>query len=133
MAGARVYWLCVFLGEPGAELTPFTNSATDGWEDDLDHPREAKELVFALESSWAIVGGCLEHWTREMLDAEFRRERDGKTQVLTRQSVLMRLITHDASHVGEISQTLGMHGLKEIDLWTGRITRQEEAPDAPSS
>jgi len=60
----------------------------------------------------------------EMLDAEFRREREGKIQVFTRQSVLMRLITHDASHAGEISQTLGMHGFKDLDLWTGRVARQ---------
>lgn len=120
LAVARVYWLCAFLGEPGAERTPFTDPANEGWEDDLDHPRQANKLVFALESSWAIVAGCLERWTLEMLEAEFERERDGKIQVLTRQSVLMRLITHDASHAGEISQTLGMHGLKELDLWTGR-------------
>lgn len=124
LALTRVYWLCVFLGEPGAERTPFTDSAREGWEDDLDHPRRPDELVFALESSWAIVARCLERWTPEMLDAEFERERDGRIQVHTRQSVLMRLITHDASHAGEISQTLGMHGLKELDLWTGRVTRQ---------
>jgi uncharacterized damage-inducible protein DinB len=125
LAGARVYWLCEFLKETGAERTPFTNSANEGWEDDLDHPRQSSELVFALESTWAIIAGCLDRWTPEMLDAEFRRERDGKIQVLTRQSVLMRLITHDASHTGEISQTLGMHGVaEELDLWTGRVTRQ---------
>ena len=123
LAVTRVYWLCVVLGEPGAERTPFADSANEGWEDDLDHPRQADEVVFALESSWAIVAGCLERWTPEMLDAEFERERDGKTQVHTRQSVLMRLITHDASHAGEISQTLGMHGFKELDLWTGRVLR----------
>ena len=32
----------------------------------------------------------------------------------------MRLLTHDGYHGGEISLTLGMHGLKEVDLWTGR-------------
>jgi len=120
LAGTRVYWLCVVAGEPGAERTPFTDSANEGWEDDLDHPRGPGELVFALESSWAIVAGCLERWTPEMLDTEFFRERDGQTQVHTRQSMLMRLITHDASHAGEISQTLGMHGGNELDLWTGR-------------
>jgi len=31
----------------------------------------------------------------------------------------MRLITHDAYHGGEVSQTLGGHGLGEIDLWSG--------------
>jgi len=120
MAGARVYWLCAVLREQGAERTPFTDPSGEGWEDDLNHPRQPNELVFALESSWAIVADCLERWTPEMLDDEFLREREGKIQVHTRQSVLMRLITHDASHAGEISQTLGMFGFKELDLWTGR-------------
>ncbi len=123
MAGARVYWLCAVLGEPGAERTPFTDPSGEGWEDDLDHPRRPSELVLALESSWAIVADCLDRWTPAMLGDEFLRERDDKIQVHTRQSVLMRLITHDASHAGEISQTLGMHGFKELDLWTGRVLR----------
>lgn len=123
LAAVRVYWLCAVLGEPGAERTPFSDPSGEGWEDDLNHPRKPNELVFALESSWAIVAECLERWTPEMLDDEFLRERDGKIQVHTRQSVLMRLITHDASHAGEISQTLGMHGFKELDLWTGRVLR----------
>jgi len=120
LAGGRVYWLCHVLGEPGAETTPFTDPAGDGWEDDPDHPRDASELVFALESSWRIVEHCLDQWTPEMLQVEFQRERDGQKQFHTRQSVLMRLLTHDACHAGEISQTLGMHGLEEPDLWTGR-------------
>jgi uncharacterized damage-inducible protein DinB len=120
MAGTRVYWLCVVLGEPGAERTPFSDSANEGWEDDLNHPRRPDELVLALESSWAIVASCLDRWTPEMLGDEFFRERDGQTQVHTRQSVLMRMITHEASHAGEIAQTLGMYGSKELDLWTGR-------------
>jgi uncharacterized damage-inducible protein DinB len=125
VAGARVYWLCVIAGEPGAEQTPFLDSANEGWEDNLDHPRQASELVFALESSWAIVARCLDEWTPAMLDVEFERERDGKTQVHTRQSILMRLITHDASHAGEISQILGMHGAGELDLWTGRAPNRQ--------
>lgn len=55
-----------------------------------------------------------------MLQNEFRRERAGKIQIHTRQSVIVRLLIHDGYHCGEISQTLGMHGLKEVDLWTGR-------------
>jgi uncharacterized damage-inducible protein DinB len=123
MAGARVYWLCAVLGEPGAERTPFTDPSGEGWEDNLNRPRRPSELVVALESSWTIVADCLDRWTPEMLGDEFLRERDGKIQVHTRQSVVMRLITHDASHAGEISQTLGMHGFKELDLWTARVLR----------
>jgi uncharacterized damage-inducible protein DinB len=128
LAGSRVYWLCDVVKEPGAERTPFTNASTEGWEDDLAHPRGPDELVFALQSTWQIVQECLERWTPEMLQDAVRRERAGKIQVHTRQSILMRLITHDAEHCGEISQTLGMHGLGELDLWTGRVQSFEAVP-----
>jgi len=117
-AGARVYWLCGVFKESGAEDTPFTDPLSGvGWEDDESTPRGATELVGALASSWQIVERCLEHWTRSMLGDVFIREIAGKTQMHTRQSVLVRLLTHDAYHSGEISQILGVHGLAEIDLW----------------
>jgi hypothetical protein len=31
------------------------------------------------------------------------------------------LLTHDAYHCGEIAQALGMHGLPEVDIWSGRV------------
>ena len=118
MAGVRVYWLCGVFKEPGAETTPFPDPTNGlGWEDDEDRPRGAAELIGALETTWTLVAGCLERWTPEMLSEEFTREIGGKTQIHTRQSVIMRLISHDAYHDGEISQTLGVNGLPQIDLW----------------
>ncbi len=117
-AGARVYWLCGIFGEPGAETTPFPDPLNgEGWEDDEEHPRDATELVGALESTWRIVDGCLERWTPEMLLEPFEREYNGRRQVHSRASVLQRLLTHDAYHCGELSQTLGIHRLPQIDLW----------------
>jgi uncharacterized damage-inducible protein DinB len=117
-AGARVYWLCTVLGEPGAEATPWPDPTNDiGWEDDLDHPRSAGELVTALDSTWAIVDRCLDRWTPEMLDEEFERFYGDQRQVHSRASILQRLLTHDAYHCGELSQTLGIEGLPQIDLW----------------
>lgn len=117
-AGARVYWLCGVFKESGAENTPFTDPASGyGWEDDENTPRGSHEVVTALESSWKIVERCLDNWTTSMLGDEYTRVIGGKTQMHTRQSVLMRLLTHDAYHSGEISQILGVHGLPEIDLW----------------
>ena len=118
-AGARVYWLCDVFGEPGAETTPFSLSDVGrgiGWEDDLDTPRSAAELTEALESTWRIIADCLERWTPDMLSERFERQA-AKTQVHTRQSVLLRLLSHDAYHSGELSQTLDIHGLPQIDLW----------------
>lgn len=122
LAGARVYWLCSVLGEPGASATPFIDPSGEGWEDDLSRPRDADELVHALRSTWRVVEGCLERWTPDMLQVEFARMRGAVRQLHTRQSILFRLLTHDASHAGEISQLLGAHGHGEIDLWS-RLSR----------
>jgi uncharacterized damage-inducible protein DinB len=116
-AGARVYWLCDMIGEPGAETTPFTDAANTGWEDDLEHPRGADELIGAIDSTWRLIEGCLDRWTPDMMADEFRRQYDGAPQVHTRSSILQRLFTHDAYHCGELSQTLGIAGLPQIDLW----------------
>jgi uncharacterized damage-inducible protein DinB len=116
-AGSRVYWLCHVFGEPGAETTPFTDPTGFGWEDDLATPRTGAELAAAFESTWRIVAGCLERWTPEMLGESVLREGRSGPQRHTRQSVLLRLITHDAYHVGEISLALGAHGRQPIDLW----------------
>jgi uncharacterized damage-inducible protein DinB len=117
-AGVRVYWLCGVFQEPGAETTPFPDPLSGiGWEDDLDTPRTAAELTEALDSTWRIVAGCLERWTPDTLSEQFERQAENKMQVHARQSVLVRLLSHDAYHSGELSQTLGIHGLPQIDLW----------------
>lgn len=116
-AGTRVYWICDVMGEPGADTTPFRDPAHTGWEDDLDHPRHAGELVGALDSTWRLIDGCLDRWTLGMLADEFDREMAGNHQVHTRTPILQRLFTHEAYHCGELSQTLGIHGLPQIDLW----------------
>jgi uncharacterized damage-inducible protein DinB len=116
-AAMRVYWLCDVVGEPGAEATPFADGANNDWADDLDHPRSADELVGALDSTFRIIEGCLDRWTPEMLTDEIEREYDGTIQVHTRSSILQRIFSHEAYHCGELSQTLGIHGLPQIDLW----------------
>jgi uncharacterized damage-inducible protein DinB len=88
-----------------------------GWEDDLDHPRSAAELVMALDSTWGIVDRLLDRWTPEMLEETVERFYGDERQVHSRASILQRLLTHEAYHCGELSQTLGIHGLPQIDLW----------------
>jgi hypothetical protein len=52
-----------------------------------------------------------------MLDEEIERPYGDEVQTHTRGSILQRLLTHDAYHCGELSQTLGIAGLPQIDLW----------------
>jgi len=122
-AGGRTYWLCGVLGEPGAQTTPFPDPFSElGWEDDLDQPRSASELVVALETTGAIIDRCLDTWTDDMLEVEFERRRGDVRQIHTRRSILLRLLSHDAFHSGEISQLLGANGLPAIDLWVRGTT-----------
>ena len=117
-AAMRVYWLCAVVGEPGIETTPFWDGteAID-WADDLDHPRSGDELAGALDSTFDIVEGCLDRWTIDMLTDEIERHYGDTVQVHTRSSILQRLLTHEAWHGGELSQTLGIRGLQQLDLW----------------
>jgi uncharacterized damage-inducible protein DinB len=127
MAGTRVFWLCQIFKEPGAETTPFNDPGGMGWEDDLSRPRSAEELVGALESTGRIVAHTLATWTPDTLGREAKRVGPtGEVRLHTRQSVLMRIITHEAYHCGEIALTLGSNGLGgrtgpngPIDMWAG--------------
>ena len=114
----RVFWLCDFAGAPGVETTPFTDAghACPG-DDDLEHKLGVDALVEALNSSFRIVEHCLDLWTVDMLADELRRPEFGPDWVHTRASVLQRVFTHDVYHCGELSQTLGIVGLPQIDLW----------------
>jgi hypothetical protein len=42
---------------------------------------------------------------------------DATRRIHARASILQRLFSHDAYHSGELSQTLGILGLPQIDLW----------------
>ena len=134
LAGTRAYWLCHIFKEPGVETTPFQDPTGMGWEDDLAHPRSAAELVGALECTFRIIDHTLRTWTPESLGQTARRPRGDQVQIHTRQSVLFRMITHDAFHAGEISLALGQHGLGSgspggaVDLWQ-HLSRLEGATE----
>ncbi|HEX9978241.1 MAG TPA: DinB family protein, partial [Acidimicrobiia bacterium] len=112
----RVFWLCDFAGEPGADTTRFTNAGHDcPGDDDLENRLSAAELVEALDASSRIVESCLDRWTLDMLDEELRRPEWGEDWVHTRGSVLQRVFSHDVYHCAELNLTLSAD--QQIDLW----------------
>ncbi|MDQ3690927.1 MAG: DinB family protein [Chloroflexota bacterium] len=114
----RVFWLCDFAGEPGAETTRFTDAAHDcPGDDDLEHVLSAADLVEALDSTFRIVESCLDRWTLDMLDEEIRRQDFGPDWVHTRGSVIQRVFAHDVYHSAELNEAFGLTGLPQIDLW----------------
>jgi hypothetical protein len=114
----RVFWLCDFAGEPGADTTRFPNAGSDcPGDDDLEHVLHAADLAEALDSTFRIVEGCLDRWTIGMLDELLRRPEWDVSWVHTRGSVIQRVFSHDVYHVAEVNGVLGPAGLPQIDLW----------------
>jgi hypothetical protein len=116
LACQRVFWLCDFAGEPGAETTRFTNASYDcPGDDDLEHVLGAETLVEALASTFRIVNGCLDRWTPATLEEKISRpEMD---RVHTRGWVIQRAFAHDIYHVAELNEALGNARLPQVDLW----------------
>jgi hypothetical protein len=114
----RVFWLCDFAGEPGAETTRFTNAGYDcPGDDDLEHVLSAGELAEALDSTFAIVEHCIDRWTIGSLAEVLRRPEWDDSWVHTRGAVIQRVFSHDVYHTAELNETLGMAGLPQVDLW----------------
>ncbi|HEY7131466.1 MAG TPA: DinB family protein [Candidatus Limnocylindrales bacterium] len=114
----RVFWLCDFAGEPGAETTRFTNASYDcPGDDDLEHVLGPEDLVTALDSTFRIVEKCLDTWTVESLDEVLRRPEWDDSWVHTRGAVIQRVFSHDVYHVADVNGTLGANGLVQVDLW----------------
>ena len=114
----RVFWLCDFAGEPGAETTRFTDAGNNcPGDDDLENVLNADQLVEALDSTFRIVESCLDTWTLDVLDEVLRRPEWDETWVHTRGSVLQRVFSHDVWHAAELSGILGAHSLAQVDLW----------------
>jgi uncharacterized damage-inducible protein DinB len=114
----RVFWLCDFAGEPGAETTRFTDAGHNcPGDDDLEHVLSADALVEALDSTFRIVESCLDRWTLDMLDEEIRRPEWDSSWVHTRGAVIQRVFSHDIYHCAELNEALGIAGSPQIDLW----------------
>jgi uncharacterized damage-inducible protein DinB len=111
----RVSWLTEFLGEDGGEeLKPYA-----GWNEAARtlgaSVPAAAELAEGLERSWRFTSDCLARWSPAEMRETFTDDWDGKQVELSRAWVVWHVLEHDLHHGGELSLTLGMHGL-QVDL-----------------
>lgn len=114
----RVFWLCDFAGEPGAETTRFTDAGNHcPGDDDLQNALGPSELVEALDATFHIIDHCLDAWSLAELDEELHRPEWGDDWVHTRGSVLQRLLSHDVYHCADVNLAFGQNGLSQFDLW----------------
>jgi uncharacterized damage-inducible protein DinB len=72
--------------------------------------------VRGLEVTFRAWQQCLERWTPEDLEYIFRGEWGGEPYALSRQWIIWHVIEHDLHHGGELSFSLGAHGLAAPEL-----------------
>jgi uncharacterized damage-inducible protein DinB len=107
----RVRWFHGLMGEGGEAIAPIGE-----WDRKGQPPRSAAELVDGLKKSLQFVQECLRRYTPADLDYVFRGSWQGEDYALSRQWVIWHVIEHDLHHGGEVSLTLGIHGLPAPDL-----------------
>lgn len=107
----RAGWLHNFLGEG-----PVAFEALHEWDDDAAPARSAEELAQALEVTWQPIRDGLARWTNDDYDQSFTVHRKGGVRTVTRGWVIWHLLEHDLHHGGELSLSLGMHGLPSVDV-----------------
>jgi hypothetical protein len=119
LACQRVFGFCNLALEPGADATPFTNAAFNcPGDEDLEHVWSPEALAAALDSTFAIVERALDTWTPDALDDLITHPEQGADdRVETRGRILQRSFAHDVSHITELNETLGAHGIAQVNLW----------------
>jgi uncharacterized damage-inducible protein DinB len=110
MIGARARWLHNLIGEGDEEF-----AALATWDRPGMPARSAAELVSALETSWRVLQDALVRWTPAEWEQTYEGE-EGDPPTFTRQWVVWHLVEHDLHHGGELSLTLGIHGIAALDL-----------------
>ncbi len=121
--GCRLYWFTEFLGEDGGEeLQAYAQwnkaalgapyASRDALARALGAPvPTAAELTQALDRTWHFMADCLARWTSAEMRQTVPDEVDGTPVDVPRAWVVWHVLEHDLHHGGELSLTLGLHGI----------------------
>jgi uncharacterized damage-inducible protein DinB len=111
IVGCRAGWFTFTLGEDSdADV-----KAIASWDEPDTPARSAAELVQALDKTWQLMAACLARWSPAEMQQTFVEARpddwDGEQPSLSRAWIVWHVLEHDLHHGGELSFTLGIHGL----------------------
>jgi uncharacterized damage-inducible protein DinB len=109
--GARARWFHMLMGEGGDLFADLGR-----WDRSDAPPRSAAELVDGLEQTWRGMHEAIARWTPEQWQETWPGEDETEPETITRPWVIWHLIEHDLHHGGEVSITLGAHGVQGLSL-----------------
>ncbi len=123
--GCRTFWFTGFLGEDsGEEMRAYArwNKAALGapyasWDEvalalEAQQAPTAAELAQGIDRTWQFMADCLARWSSADMQQTFPDDEDGTPVELSRAWVVWHVLEHDLHHGGELSLTLGMHGIQ---------------------
>ena len=107
----RVNWFHDVAGAGGKDVEVYMD-----WDFDNAPQRGPDELRTGLEASWQLVINALNTWTTAEFIEPFQVQ--GRDQVfsITRQWITWHVLEHDLHHGGELSFSLGIHGLPGVNI-----------------
>jgi uncharacterized damage-inducible protein DinB len=120
IVGCRMFWFTEALGEDGGEeLKPYARwnrvaleapyASASAYAQALEAPiPTGAELALGLNRTWRLMEDCLARWSPDDMRQTFGSEEDGEA---SRAWMVWHVLEHDLHHGGEISLTLGMHGI----------------------
>ncbi len=124
--GCRMFWFTGFLGEDGGEdvkayarwnevalETPYASWGEVALALGAPAPTGA-ELVRGLDNTWRLMADCLARWSSADMRQTFHDgdNEDGAPVEVSRAWVVWHVLEHDLHHGGELSLTLGLHGIQ---------------------
>ena len=107
----RAYWFTDFLGEDcGEEMKVYAEWNKVALTLGATIP-PTPEMVQGLDYTWRFIADCLDRWSPDEMRQTFPDNWDGKQVDVSRAWVVWHVMEHDLHHGGELSLTLGTHGL----------------------
>lgn len=111
IVGCRAYWFSDFLGEEASRQMGIYM----GWNELVLKSEAvlptAAEVVEGLDFTWQFMQTCLTRWSPAQMQQTFADDWDGEPVEVSRAWVMAHVMEHDLHHGGELSLTLGMHGI----------------------
>ena len=111
IVGCRAGWFTYTLGEGEGTPTGAEIKAMAEWDEPNAHERTPAQLVEALGKTWEFMMESVARWSADDMKTTVEDDDDGVKVQLSRAFILYHVMEHDLHHGGELSLTLGMHGL----------------------
>jgi len=105
--GCRAGWFTYTMGEHASDDV----KAIEHWDEPGVPAPTATQLAQGLDSTWSLMADCIARWSSEDMQKTFADDWDGVIVHLSRAWIVWHVLEHDLHHGGEVSLTLGMHGI----------------------